>query len=103
MSQTPTINLSSPIVDLVKVATGDRKSKALARFDAGQGREILVVAIVNDVNGYLRTMQAYEESRDEYANSVANAVAADIAENGLPDPDNPKPFNIVESSDDDGK
>lgn len=97
-NQTPTITLQSTIAEMIKIAVSEQQSKAIARFDFGDGREVAIVAFVEDANGYIRTLQAYEESRDEYANRVANAVALSIAENGLPDPDNPQPFNLIKSS-----
>ncbi len=95
---TPTITLQSTIAEMIHIAVSEQQSKAIARFDFGDGREVAIVALVEDTNGYIRTLQAYEESRDEYANRVANAVAESIAEHGLPDPDNPQPFNLIKSS-----
>ena len=99
VNPTPTITLQSRIADLLKIATSQRSSKSIARFDFGGDREVAVVAFVEDTNGYLGVVQAYEDARDNYANRVANAVAAHIEEHGMPDPDNPQPFNLVKSSD----
>ncbi len=96
---TPTITLQSTLAEVMKIAVQERKSKAIARFDFGNGREVAFCVFVDDSNGYIRTIQAYEESRDEHANRVANAVADDIRKNGLPDPNNPQPFNLIASSD----
>ena len=99
VNPTPTITLQSRIADLLKIATSQQSSKSIARFDFGDGREVAVVAFVEDMNGYLSTIQVYEDNRDRYANKVANAVAAHIEEHGMPDKDNPQPFNLVKSSD----
>lgn len=96
---TPTVTLQTTLADLINIAVKERSSKQIARFDMGQGREISVVAFVEDSFGYLTTIQTYEQARDEYANRVANAVAEDIRINGLPNPDHPQPFNLVKSSD----
>lgn len=93
-----TINLNSTIKDLLRIAHENGTSTSSALIDLGGGKEVAVVALVNDVAGYIDTIRNYELCRDSYANQVANAVAADIAANGLPDANNPKPFNIVASS-----
>ncbi len=80
VNPTPTITLQSRIADLLKIATSQRSSKSIARFDFGGDREVVVVAFVEDTNGYLGVLQAYEDARDDYANRVANAVAAHIEE-----------------------
>lgn len=97
VNPTPTVTLQSTLAELLNIATRERKSHQIVRMDMGQGREIAIVAIVEDSDGYLSTIQNYADARDQYANRVANAVAADIAENGLPEPGTP--FNIVKSSD----
>lgn len=94
-----TIKMNSTLNDLLRVATSERRSKAVARFDFGQGREVVAVVFCNDTQGYLDIIQAYEDSRDRYGTLVANSVAAEIEKNGLPDKDNPRPFNIIASSD----
>ena len=99
VNPTPTITLQSRIADLLKIATSTGSSKSIARFDFGNDREVVVCAFVDDSEGYLSVVQMYEDRRDIYANRVANAVAKHIEENGMPDPDNPQPFNIIPSSD----
>ncbi len=96
---TPTMTLQSTLAEFANIAVKERNSKQIVRFDLGQGREITFAVFVEDGNGYLAQIYAYEQARDEYANKVANAVAEDIRINGLPDPNNPQPFNIVKSSD----
>ena len=64
---TPTISLQSRIADLLKIAVTQRASKSVARFDFGEGREIVACVFVNDSNGYMQVIQAYENGRDEYA------------------------------------
>lgn len=93
---TPTITLQSPIAEFMKYAVSQRQSKSVARFDFGNGREVAFICLTEDVDGYLNTIQTYENARDEYAAKVANAVAEDIAENGLPDKGSS--FNLIKAS-----
>ncbi len=96
---TPTVTLQSTLAEILNIAVKDRASHQIVRFDCGQGREIAFVAFAEDTYGYLQMIQAYSDARDMYAGRVANAIADDIRINGLPDPNNPKPFNLIKSSD----
>lgn len=92
---TPTITLQSPIAEFMKYAVSERQSKSVARFDFGNGREVAFICITEDVDGFLGVIQAYEDGRDQYAAKVANAVAEDIAKNGLPEKG--QSFNLIKS------
>ena len=94
---TPTVTLQSTLAEILNIAVKDRASHQIVRFDCGQGREVAFVAFAEDTYGYLQTIQAYSDARDAYAARVANAVAEDIAENGLPAPGTS--FNLIKSSD----
>lgn len=94
---TPTVTLQSTLAEILNIAVKDRASHQIVRFDCGQGREVAFVAFAEDTYGYLQCIQAYQDSRDAYAARVANAVAASIAENGLPEPGTS--FNLIPSSD----
>ena len=96
---TPTVSMQTTLGEMLQMAVKQRESHSIARFDVGQGREVAFVAICNDANGYLTTIQCYAEMRDQYAGKVANAVADDFVKNGAPDPDNPRPLNIIPSFD----
>jgi len=96
---TPTITLQSTLAELLKIATSSGSSKSIARFDFGNDRAVAVCAFVDDSEAYLSVCQIYEDNRDRYANRVANAVAEHIEKHGMPDKDNPQPFNLIKSSD----
>lgn len=96
---TPTITMSSTLAEMLQVAVKAKESHQIARFDLGQGRECAFVAISNDTNGYLTMLQAYGAVRDQYAGRVANAVADDFIKNGAPDPNNPRPLNLIAAHD----
>jgi len=97
---TPTISLSSTLAEMLQIAVKNRESHQIARFDMGQGREVAFIAIAEDSYGYLNALLTYQDSRDRYATRVANAVAEDIAKNGLPEPGTS--FNLIQSSDGEG-
>lgn len=94
-NQTPTISLQDRLCDLLKIATQRKAPFQVARIDMGQGNEVAVIAVVNDSQGYIDTIQNYAECQRRYATKIANAVAADIAKNGMPDPDKPQAFNLI--------
>lgn len=98
-NQTPTISLQDRLCDLLKIATQRKASFQVARIDMGQGNEVAVVAIVNDSEGFIDTIQNYDLCQKRYATKIANAVAVSIAKNGLPDPDHPEEFNLILSDD----
>lgn len=96
-NQTPSVTLQSTLAEILNIAVKDKASHQIVRFDCGQGREVAFVAFAEDTYGYLQVIQAYCDARDQYASRVANAVAEDIAENGLPKPGTS--FNLIKSSD----
>lgn len=88
--------MHSTLQELLEATAGAGLPKAVARFDAGGGRDIAFVCFAGDAEGYLQVIEAYEQGRDAYANQVANAVTADIAENGLPTKGEPRSFKIID-------
>lgn len=88
------VTINSRLNDLLKKTIDKKTSVHYEQFDLA-GRPIMFICVTNDAPGITNLIEAYGQSRDRYANEVANAVAADIAKNGLPDPNNPKAFNIV--------